>query len=24
VPSIALKIMRGLATRIRSADKDWG
>jgi len=24
VPSISLKIMRGLATRIRSADRDWG
>jgi CRP/FNR family transcriptional regulator, cyclic AMP receptor protein len=24
VPSIAVKIMRGLATRIRSADQDWG
>jgi CRP/FNR family transcriptional regulator, cyclic AMP receptor protein len=24
VPSIGLKIMRGLATRIRSADEDWG
>jgi CRP-like cAMP-binding protein len=24
VPAIAIKIMRGLASRIRSADKDWG
>jgi CRP/FNR family cyclic AMP-dependent transcriptional regulator len=24
VPSISLKIMRGLATRIRKADEDWG
>ena len=24
VPSISLKIMRGLATRIRTADRDWG
>jgi len=24
VPAISLKIMRGLASRIRQADKDWG
>jgi CRP/FNR family transcriptional regulator, cyclic AMP receptor protein len=24
IPSIALKIMKGLATRIRQADEDWG
>ena len=24
VPAISLKIMKGLATRIRSADQDWG
>ena len=24
IPSIALKIMKGLATRIRKADEDWG
>ena len=24
VPAISLKIMRGLATRIRQADEDWG
>jgi CRP-like cAMP-binding protein len=24
VPAISLKIMRGLAGRIRQADKDWG
>jgi CRP-like cAMP-binding protein len=24
VPAISLKIMRGLASRIRQADEDWG
>jgi len=24
IPSISLKIMKGLATRIRKADEDWG
>jgi CRP-like cAMP-binding protein len=24
VPAISLKIMKGLATRIRKADEDWG